>query len=70
MLFSGRNSRARNASYISLKETKNCLLGVVGRAWWRHPKAWIYPNYDITHKKLKSKSSQFFKSKLQDFPHL
>jgi len=29
-----------------------------------------YSHCDITHKKTKSKTSHFFKSQLEDFPHL
>jgi len=53
------------------KVTKNCLLGLGPRARWRHPK-----NPKATAimtsptKKLKSKTFQFSKYKLQGFPHL
>jgi len=33
-------------------------------------KTWTYSSYDVTHKKIKSKTSTSFQSKLQDFPHV
>ena len=46
-------------------------MGLGVRAQWHKPRKFLaYLFCDITHKKLKSKTSQFFQSKLEDFASL